>query len=542
MSINNVSNYFGKDYAADFKEKWGQKVSESQSQLEKLGISVPVGQPTANKQSENMTGLQVEKSDVTADHVDRKLTSDEAIKSAETEARKEYYQYGTEDGKTVKYEDNVFKMAENYVENEKHKEDVQSTQVFMDKKEYKAAEKQRKAEYKEMYNRFREEGHSKKEAKQMAKDHSVENEYVSGRKTRKFVEDNKDYFYDENGKFSSDKFKQKAVEYANINTKKDETLNYHLSLRERRAAAQMERVDSSVIKNIAKKANLDYEKDNTNLYRGAFIGGVTAVSTGIGALFSVSASAAAAAGSSSSAAATTGTGAATGAASSAAAATATASVNGSLVGAGAGLAAGTGGSTFLRDKGKIEDRIYAPGKPQEPKVQKPSTEPDTPVPPVQPETQNPTTPVVENPCPTVEWAESYCDHNVKKGQNWSTVILGKVKVNDKKPQGNVLKALIHAEKIKHGVTNFKLNTMPSTMRLYTDYSDLFENAEIMKKYPELRYLKDATITVNCDGKVASNKYNGRPRIRYTRYTGTPMETNTYKQDCHDQVPVRTNNK
>ena len=120
--------------------------------------------------------------------------------------------------------------------------------------------------------------------------------------------------------------------------------------------------------------------------------------------------------------------------------------------------------------------------------------------------------------------------------------MGQVQVNGKKPQGNVLKALIHAEKIKHGITNFKLNTMPPTMRLYTDYSDLLENAEIMKKYPELRYLKDAEIRVDCNGKVVRSKYNGKPRVRYTRYTGSPMETNKYKQDCNDPVPVRINNK
>ena len=78
--------------------------------------------------------------------------------------------------------------------------------------------------------------------------------------------------------------------------------------------------------------------------------------------------------------------------------------------------------------------------------------------------------------------------------------------------------------------------MPSTMRLYTDYSDLLENAEIMKKYPELRYLKDVLITLKCNGKVASQ--NGRPRTHYTAFTGAAVGTNRYKQSCNDNEPIR----
>jgi len=80
--------------------------------------------------------------------------------------------------------------------------------------------------------------------------------------------------------------------------------------------------------------------------------------------------------------------------------------------------------------------------------------------------------------------------------------------------------------------------MPSTMRLYTDYSDLLENAEIMKKHPELKYLKDAEITLNCDGKVISKKSTGTPRTHYTAFFGSAVATNRYKQSCHDNVPIR----
>lgn len=539
MSINNVSNFFGKDYAAEFKDKWDTQISENQKQLSKMGVSIPIGQ-TETKKSETLTGLEIEKSDVTAEHVDRKFTSDEAVKKAQEEAKQAFSAYGTENGDQVTEKD-AQKMAEKYVENEQHKENVQSTQVFLDKKEYKAAEKERKAEYKDMYHQYREDGYTKKEAKKRAKAQMVENTYISGSKTRKFIENNRNYFYDENGKFSSDKFKQKAVEYANINTSDDETKNYHLSLKERRAAAEQEGVSANVIKNIAKTSNLDYEKDNTNLYRATAIGGGTALGFGIGSLFTASSAAAAAAGASSTAGAATGSAAASGAAASAASAAAAASVNGALIGGAAGAAAGTATAGFLKDKGEIEDRVYAPGAPQEQRKPKPSPEPDL-IPPKapndKPNKEVPEIEIAKEPCPTEEWESPYCDHKVRKGQDWSTVILGKVTVNGKKPQGNVLKALIHAEKLKHGVTNFKLNTMPSTMRLYTDFSDLLENEAYMKKCPELKYLKDADIRVDCDGKAASKKSTGKPKIRYTRFTGAAVATNRYKQSCDDLVPIR----
>ncbi len=536
MSINNVSNFYGKDYAAEFGKKWEAQAAENQKQLSGMGVTVPIGKTTDKKPE--LTGLQVEKSDVTAEKIDRELTSDKAIKQAKKEAQQAFVEYGSEDGKKVSEKD-AKKLAKNYVENEQHKEEVQGTQVFMDKKAYKAAEKERKQNYEKLYDTYREQGLTRKEAKRKANAQLADNEYIHGRKTRKFVENNRGYFYDEDGNFSSDKFKQKAVEYANINTQEDETLNYHLSLKERRAAAKQEGVNAKVIKNIAKASNLDYEKDNTNLYRTAFVAGTTGAGIGIGSLFHIGSSAAAAAGASSSATAGAGTGAAASGAADASAAAA-ASINGAAVGGAAGAAAGIGGAGFLADKGKNEKRVYAPGKPEEPAHKPETPEPDV-IPPQAP-TDTPVQPApeveVSKPCPKQEWESEYCDHKVKKGQNWSTVILGKVEVNGKKPQGNVLKALIHAEKIKHGVTNFKLNTMPSTMRLYTDYSDLLENAEVMKKYPELRYLKDAQITLKCNGKVTSQ--NGRPRTHYTAFTGAAVATNKYSEDCNGIV--RLNNK
>lgn len=565
MSINNVS--FGKDYATEFGKKWDKELDNMKKQLPSNNVTVPIGQPT--QKSENLTGLQIEKEDVTGNYAERKLIYSDDVEEAR--AQEAFVKYGTENGQKVKEED-AEKMAKNYVENERHKENVQKTQVFMDKKAYKQAEKERKEEYKEMYNQYREDGYTRKEAKRLAKAQSVENEYISGRKTRKFVENNREYFYDENGNFSSDKFKQKAVEYANINTHEEETLNYHMSLRERRAAAEKEGVSTNVIKHMAKKSNLDYEKDNTNLYRGLAIGGGAAAGYGIGSLFSVTSSAAAAAGSSSTAGAIiNGSASASASAGAAASAAASASVNGGLVGAGSGLAAGVGASGFLQDKGKNEARVYAPGeKPVE--RHRPQT-PDIdliPAPPVN-DTPNEPAPVVETPqtdCVDREWEAPACDYKVGKGDCWAGVIAGTMKVNGKAPQGNVLKALVHAEKLKHGITNFKLNTMPGvyskkkyeelqaknpeaakkyfdthTMKLYTDFTDLLENAELMKKHPELKYLqglKEGDITVDC--KARGLKFTGKPKVNYTKYKGTPMETNKYRENCHTLVPERINNK
>ncbi len=121
MSINNVSNFYGKDYATEFGKKWEAQINENQKQLSGMGVTVPIGQSVDKKPE--LTGLQVEKSDVTAEKIDRELTSDKAIKQAEKEAQKAFVEYGSEDGKKVSEKD-AKKLAKNYVENEQHKEEV----------------------------------------------------------------------------------------------------------------------------------------------------------------------------------------------------------------------------------------------------------------------------------------------------------------------------------------------------------------------------------------------------------------------------------
>lgn len=466
--------------------------------------------------------------------VERQYDSKADREKAEKEATEKFMNYGLSTGQKVKTQKEAKDLAERYVENEHHREEVETTHVFMDKADYKRAQKARKAEKKTLVEQYREQGLSRREAKRKAESELVDNEYIRGRKTRKYIEQNRGEFYDKDGNFSSDMFKKKVVDFANLHTKEGETTNYHLSLRERRQAAQQEGVTATMVKHMAKKANLDYEKDRTNLYRGLAIAGGVAAGYGAGTLFSVSSAAAASSAAGSAAAG----GAGSAAAGSAAAAAAAAKVSGVVMTTPAGGAVGLGLASLIKDGGKVEDRVYAPG--EKPEVKPPVSNPD--IPPAQPNKDKPVVPPkpIKNDCLVEEWQSKYCDHKVKRGENWSTIILGKVRVGEKqqKPSGHVLKALIHAEKLKHGVTNFNLNTMPSTMRLYTEFSDLLENEKYMKKYPELRYLKDLQITVDCDGRVAKGKTVKHPRHRYVSYTGSAQEANHWKQDCNDNVPVR----
>ena len=213
--------------------------------------------------------------------IQRELSTKQQRQKAVEEAKQAYLTLGTVEGKEVASEKEAKKMAENYVKDSQYKENSDGTQVFMDKKAYKAAEKERKEQRKILVEQYRNEGLSRKEAKQKADAQLVENEYVRGKKTRKYVEGNKDLFYDENGNFSSDKFKQTALKFANTHTEEGEAENHYLSLKERREVAEKENVKASVIKNIAKKSNLGYEKDNTNLYRGLYVAGVTGVGAGL---------------------------------------------------------------------------------------------------------------------------------------------------------------------------------------------------------------------------------------------------------------------
>lgn len=522
-----------------------------EAQLSKKDIFLPFGHSVEAK-NDYMKGLTVERQyDTKADR-----------EKAEKEATEKFMNYGLSNGQKVKTQKEAEDLAERYIKNEHHREEVDTTQVFIDKADYKRAQKARKAEKKTLVEQYREQGLSRREAKRKAESELVDNEYIRGRKTRRYIEQNRGEFYDENGNFSSDMFKKKVVNFANLHTKEGETTNYHLSLRERRQAAAEEGITPTMVKHMAKKANLDYEKDRTNLYRGLAIGAATGAGYGLGTLFSVSSAAAASSAAGSAAAGGTGSAAA----GSAAAAAAAAKVSGVVMTTPAGAAVGLGLASLIRDGGKVEDRVYAPG--EKPEAKPPVANPDTP--PVKPEKDKPVPPPqpVKNDCPVQKWQSEFCDHKVNPGENWEAVILGKVRVGEKqqKPSGNILKALKHAEKLKHGITNFHINTFPPvfyqkrydklfaispekaqkyqdthSVRLYTEFSDLLENEEYMKKYPELKYLDGLKITLNCDGQVIQGKTVKKSKgskNTYQSYKGVAQEANHWKQDCNDNVPVR----
>lgn len=220
-----------------------------EAQLSKKDIFLPFGHSVEAK-NDYMKGLTVERQyDTKADR-----------EKAEKEATEKFMNYGLSNGQKVKTQKEAEDLAERYIKNEHHREEVDTTQVFMDKADYKRAQKARKAEKKTLVEQYREQGLSRREAKRKAESELVDNEYIRGRKTRRYIEQNRGEFYDENGNFSSDMFKKKVVNFANLHTKEGETTNYHLSLRERRQAAAEEGITPTMVKHMAKKQTLTMKK------------------------------------------------------------------------------------------------------------------------------------------------------------------------------------------------------------------------------------------------------------------------------------------
>lgn len=567
------TKYGMKDYAAELGKKYGDYSAYHRGRMDAL--TVPVGK-TSTAQNNVPTGLGVEKTEANVPSLEeveenmnyegesaklnsaRQLDTKKARKAAVEEAKDNFMKYGTSSNRSpITDEKQAKKMAENYVENEENLENMYSTRTYVDKDAYKKAEKERKAEYKELKKEYREQGLTRREARRKAKSELVNNEYLDNKKARNFVNDHSEQFLDEKGNLSQTKYKQFAFGLTNTHTEADETNNAHLSLKERREAAETYHTKPSVVRDIARSAGADTERDNTGLYRTGFIVGVTGLAAGIGAAVLPSISAV----SGSASAAGSVAGGACGGAGSGAVAGAGASATIEGVGAVGGAAIGATGSSlasgFLRDKGNKEAKVYEPGKPKpvstpnEPSSQTPPEKPVDNIPPV----------TIEKPCPELRWESDVCDHAVGKGDNWSAVAQAKVLINGKKPDGKLLRAYVHAEKLKHGITNFGLNTMPNvysqkkydqlkntnpekaeeykqktTLRLYSDFADLLADEALVKKHPELELLRDAEITFNCDTKVTHNG-NGKPTTPYTKWFGSMTNPVKYKQDCHDDVPV-----
>ena len=127
MGIDGLS-FFGKDYAAEFKEKWGSQVEADKKKLTSMGITIPIGQPQELKN--NNKGLEIEKEQPKEENFQRQFSSKDDIKKAEEKAKQVFLENGVSKGgeiEEVETEKQAKKLAENYVENQYNKEQVKGT-------------------------------------------------------------------------------------------------------------------------------------------------------------------------------------------------------------------------------------------------------------------------------------------------------------------------------------------------------------------------------------------------------------------------------
>lgn len=520
-----------RDYAAEFREKAKESSIRMDQMLKDAGISgttVPIGRPTVKDENKGLTVEHQEKEPVQNDseqpeNVQQEETQDlgnlalkEDRKKAEEKVKNDFLKYGTANGEAVTDEDQAQEMAEDYVRDKAYEQQSERTTVFMDKEKYKAAETERDKQYDELYNQYKQEyrdqGIRRVKARRMAKARANSelgsNEYVKNKQTRAFVENHEEMFYDEEGNFSSDKFKQQAVNFANTHTRSDEAENHYLSLKERREVAAQYGVDDDVISDIANRANIGYEKDYTPLIRAGVAVGGAAVGAVAGHFLLGASAAASAAGSSAAAGTAAGTGA--GAAASSAAA-ASASVSGTLPGAAAGLGAGAVGSTFLQDKGNKEPRIYEPDQPEpEPCQLTPGQEPK-----------------VEIHSEKVDVPIEYCPYTVKKNDLWSGIVAAKYRHED----GSALTQK-EMKEVWQGLK--KMHNIPLDLT-YIPVKELRLYSEINGK----KYCVDcdAKVTVKNQGNYATptKKWNGTDPGVITRQEqrfNTVTRTQYYYTDCN----------
>lgn len=480
------------DPVAAYERKAKELLTQSEQTLKNLGIEP--------------------KQDVTKLHHTNPMAD---AKRPETEEEyKAAYRRMKLNGQTDMTEEEIDKAAKLQVKNDERKSEFESTHTFLDKEEYKKAEAEKDAYYKQL----RKDGVSKKEAKAKAYEKYGENKYLSNggwfgigkSSARKYIERNQDLFY-ENGKFSEEKLDDYVLKQAQRGQNEGEEVNYRYSLKERReATAHSKAEDRKTTVNqqgkVAKAAGMSTEKNNTGLYRAAALGAGAAVGAGVGALI--------------------GTPLAIG--------TITKNACGELcysltkipaaaVGAGVGSAAGL---IPFKDKGEKVEHIQAI-KQQVPPVQVPPEQPVVPPAEVPPEQ-----PVQPEPC----FEDAYCDSidTIKSGDNWSKRILaGKgVTINgtklgyDSKESRALLNAYIHAEKLQYGITDMTLNSfipqyrkdengnkVANHFRYYTNFDNLLNNEDIMKKHPELELLRNAEIVPDCDAVTKACK-SGSPKKPY----------------------------
>lgn len=526
MGINPSYSIYGmKDYAAEFNQKFKESSIRMDQMLKDAGINrttVPIGSPTVKDENK---GLVVEhKGQEQAENINQEQPQDlgnlavkEDRKAAEEKIKNDFLKYGTSNGKPVEDEKQAKEMAEDYVKDKSYEQESDRTTVFMDKEQYKAAEAERDKKYDELYSQYREQGLKRRQAKQRANAELGQNEYIKKKQTRAFIENHEEMFYDEAGNFSSEKFKENAVNFANAHTKNDEEENHYLSLKERREVAAKYGVDDDVIADIANKANIGYEKDYTPLIRGGVIVGAAAIGAGVGAAFLGASAAASAAGSAAAAGGAAGAGVGS---STAAAAAASASVSGVLPGAAAGTGLGAGLSTLLQDKGNKEPRIYAPDQPKSEKPAEPKPNPN-------PEQEKESCNLIpgENTINNVKNEQvdvplEYCAYKVKRNDLWTGIVAAKYRHEDgsaltQKEMKEVWQGLKKMHNIPLDLTYIPVKEL----RLYSEING--------KKY-----------CVDCDAEV-TKKNRGNYATPSVKWTGKDPGVLT-KTETKETVETKTN--
>ncbi len=158
----------------------------------------------------------------------------DAINAAVDEVTQLFIKYGTEHGKTVNEKD-AKQLAKRFVENELNKENFLSTRTFVDEADYKKAEQDREVQKSGLVSQYMREDStlSKKDAERKADANLVRNQYLKNKGAREYIDAHKDYFYDEQGNFSQEKYKAFVKGLMNAHTSDEEVDNYRLSLNER---------------------------------------------------------------------------------------------------------------------------------------------------------------------------------------------------------------------------------------------------------------------------------------------------------------------
>ena len=460
----------------------------------------------------------------------RTLTTDTARDTARNEAETQFLQNGTKDGQKITDPKQAREYAENYVENKENLENFYSTRTYLTKDEYKAAQKEVKNARDDYYQSLRNKGVGRREARRRANAWAdanlVHNERLKNKDALKYVEAHRDQFYDENGNFSQTKFKQFSEGLMNTHTQEGETRNGHLSLKERREAAQNLKLDDDAVCDMVHRAGGNFEKDYTEVKQIAIIGGATAVTAVAGALLAPAITASS--GAATSSVAGTGAGATAGAGSTAgAAAGATVSISG--YGAAAGIVPLTIGGYIknkLRDNGGIEPRVYEPGKKSEPKKEVP----------VVIEEEKPEVCILEpdEAHDVVKQEAEYCPYPIRPGDAPQKIVLAKYRHEDgSRLSPDEALQVAHELKLIHGCKNYKdaLNMkVGDIFRCYTEFDGL--------AHPKLKgrkYIVDCD--AKTDGRRSTSPMRGRIHNFNGQYNGAVRNHNIdmyWYQDCDNR--------